>query len=240
MPVFVWGWWLELSEYTDPCGSPFCTPLSSISPNPSDLHIQEWYPLFILVFHCEFYQCSPGIYLCQEPPKLPFAMRPDDEYVIHIVEPKGWFVICLVDGFCFEVFHKHKLAITGDSGEPIAAPVVCSRDFSLYWKYVDFKQNSVNWYTVCHVSVVLSSNPSSNPPVLPPPRPSYAEGIPPFDTRSSSALKATWLVAGPGLWLARAFPWGKGRSDFQTSYTNVPLALSCSFQESFLPDFRAA
>lgn len=55
----------------------------------------------------------------------------------------------------------NKLAITGD-GESMATSFVCSYDFSLNWKYIDFKQNSVNWYIVCHDSVVLSSSPSSN------------------------------------------------------------------------------
>ena len=50
---------------------------------------------------------------------------------------------------------------TGERGDPIAVPSVCSKIWSLCLKYVDLRQSSVREHTCCSVMAVLSLKDSS-------------------------------------------------------------------------------
>ena len=52
-------------------------------------------------------------------------------------------------------------ATTRETGDPIAVPSVCSKNWSPYLKYVDLKQSSVNEHTCCSVMAVISLRDSS-------------------------------------------------------------------------------
>ena len=52
-------------------------------------------------------------------------------------------------------------ATTGERGDPIAVPSVCSKNWSPCLKYVDLRQSSVREHTCCGVMAVLSLRDSS-------------------------------------------------------------------------------
>ena len=59
------------------------------------------------------------------------SVLPDDKSVINIAHPESRLVTGKAESFLFESLHKE---VTGDKGEPMAAPSFCSQNLPPWWK----------------------------------------------------------------------------------------------------------
>jgi len=91
-------------------------------------------------FHGELYVTRLTVKMMVKQLQLLFTMRLDDTSVIYKPFPKFGLVKSRRQGFGFKMLHEERLATTGERGEPIATPQVCSKNSSSKLKKVEVKQ----------------------------------------------------------------------------------------------------
>ena len=87
--------------------------------------------ILLIVLHCKFYVRVNTVNVLKEVLFVDFLV--DDKGVIHITapEPGGWGAV--LRAFCSKYF-LYRLATMGLTGEPMAAPSTCSKNWP--WKEI--------------------------------------------------------------------------------------------------------
>ena len=142
IPVSVWGWWLELKwRYRSVWVFFLWTLVFSLS-----LILTSRKGIAPSFFSSTVNLIDSNLVLL-EPAKSLFTVWPNNNSVIHISNPEEEFVLCLVNGQGFEMFHVYYWLLRVTRVNPWL-PLWSARMTPFLLQVLDVKHNPINWNTV--------------------------------------------------------------------------------------------